>query len=59
MSASANYAKKDAKFEYRIQANNLLNTRSRLNNSFSVNGFNANENFILPRFVTFILKYNI
>ncbi len=59
MSASVNYIKKDAKFEYRIQANNLLNTRSRLNNSFSVNGFNASENFILPRFVTFILKYNI
>lgn len=59
MSASVNYIKKDAKFEYRIQANNLLDTRSRLNNSFSVNGFNASENFILPRFVTFILKYNI
>lgn len=59
MSASVNYIKKDAKFEYRIQANNLLDTRSRLNNSFSVNGFNASENIILPRFVTFILKYNI
>ncbi len=59
MTASLNYTKKDSKFEYRIQANNLLNTRSRLNNSFSVNGFNANENVILPRFVTFILKYNI
>ena len=59
MTASLNYIKKDSKFEYRIQANNLLNTRSRLNNTFSVNGFNANENIILPRFVTFILKYNI
>ena len=59
MTASINYIKKDSKFEYRIQANNLLNTRSRLNNSFSVNGFNANETIILPRFVTFILKYNI
>lgn len=59
MTASLNYIKKDAKFEYRIQANNLLNTRSRLNNSFSVNGFNANENIILPRFVTFIVKYNL
>jgi hypothetical protein len=59
MTASLNYIKKDSKFEYRIQANNLLNTKSRLNNTFSVNGFNANENIILPRFVTFILKYNI
>ncbi len=59
MTTSLNYIKKDSKFEYRIQANNLLNTRSRLNNSFSVNGFNANETIILPRFVTFILKYNI
>lgn len=59
MTASLNYIKKDSKFEYRIQANNLLNTRSRLNNTFSVNGFNANENIILPRFVTFILKYNL
>ncbi|MBG6062450.1 hypothetical protein IWX83_002250 [Flavobacterium sp. CG_9.1] len=59
MTASLNYIKKDSKFEYRIQANNLLDTRSRLNNTFSVNGFNANENIILPRFVTFILKYNI
>jgi hypothetical protein len=59
MTASLNYIKKDSKFEYRIQANNLLNTKSRLNNTFSVNGFNANETIILPRFVTFILKYNI
>ena len=59
MSASINYIKKGAKWEYRIQANNLLNTRSRLNNSFSVNGFSADENIILPRFVTFILKYNL
>ncbi len=59
MSASINYLKKNSKFEYRIQANNLLNTRARLNNSFSVNGFSANENVILPRFVTFILKYNL
>ena len=59
MTASLNYIKKDTKFEYRIQANNLLNTRSRLNNTFNVNGYNANENVILPRFVTFILKYNI
>jgi hypothetical protein len=59
MSASINYAKKDAKLEYRIQANNLLNTKSRLNNSFSVNGYNANETIILPRFVSFLLKYNI
>jgi hypothetical protein len=59
MSASINYIKKDAKWEYRIQANNLLNTRARLNNSFSVNGFSADENIILPRFVTFILKYNL
>ena len=59
MTASLNYIKKDSKFEYRIQANNLLNTRSRLNNTFNVNGYNANENVILPRFVTFILKYNI
>jgi hypothetical protein len=59
MTASLNYIKKDTKFEYRIQANNLLNTRSRLNNTFNVNGYNASENFILPRFVTLILKYNI
>ena len=59
MTASLNYIKKDSKFEYRIQANNLLNTRSRLNNTFNVNGYNASENVILPRFVTFILKYNI
>ena len=59
MTASLNYIKKDSKFEYRIQANNLLNTKSRLNNTFSVNGFNTNENIILPRFVTFIFKYNI
>lgn len=59
MTASINYIKKDTKWEYRIQANNLLNTCSRLNNSFSVNGFSADENIILPRFVTFILKYNL
>lgn len=59
MAASINYLKKDAKLEYRIQANNLLNTGARLNNSFNVNGFSANETIILPRFITFVLKYNI
>jgi hypothetical protein len=58
MTASLNYTKDYSKFEYRVQANNLLNTRSRLNNSFSVNGFNANET-LYYRFVTFILKYKI
>jgi hypothetical protein len=52
MTASLNYIKRTRNcIEYRQIT---LNTRSRLNNSFSVNGFNANETIILPRFVTFI-----
>ena len=57
--ASMNYKKKDSPWEYRLQANNLLNTKSRLNSSFNVNGFNATELVILPRIITFSLKYNL
>ena len=59
MTISLNYIKKDSKFEHKIQANNLLNARSRLSNSINANGFTENEAIISPRFVIFILKYNI
>lgn len=58
-SASINYKKKDAKWEYRVQANNLLNTQTRNTSSFNVNGFNANQFVILPRIITFSLRYNL
>jgi hypothetical protein len=30
-----------------------------MNNSFSVNGFSANENIILPMICNLIVKYNL
>lgn len=58
-SASMNYKKKDSPWEYRLQANNLLNTQARISSSFNPNGFNASQFVILPRIITFSLRYNL
>jgi len=57
--ASINYKKKDSPWEFRLQANNLLNTQTRNTSSFNVNGFNASQFVILPRIITFTLRYNL
>jgi hypothetical protein len=57
--ASINYKKKDSPWEFRLQANNLLNTQTRNTSNFNVNGFSATQFVILPRIITFTLRYNL
>jgi hypothetical protein len=58
--ASLSYRKdKDAKFEYTINATNLLDTKSQNNSSAGAVSVSATEYFIQPRFITFRLRYEL
>ena len=50
---------KDAKWEYELVGNNLLGTSSRSTVNTSNLLFSINETFILPRLVTFRVRYNL
>ncbi|MCH3881783.1 MULTISPECIES: carboxypeptidase-like regulatory domain-containing protein [Tenacibaculum] len=50
---------KDAKWEYEIVGNNLLGTGSQTSVSQSILSFNINERFILPRFISFRVRYQL
>lgn len=49
----------DAKWEYEVVGNNLLATGSQASVSQSVFAFTLNERFILPRFISFRVRYQI
>ncbi|MEP5254472.1 MAG: TonB-dependent receptor [Winogradskyella arenosi] len=58
--ASLAYRKNDdAKWEYQLQATNLLNIDSEVNNGSSNISVYSSETFILPRFITFRLTYTL
>ena len=50
---------RDAKWEYEIKGNNLLGTGSRVSTSINNVFFSVNERFILPRFVSFRVRYQL
>lgn len=50
---------RDAKLEYELVGNNLLATGSEANVSQNVFAFTLNERFILPRFVSVRLRYQL
>lgn len=50
---------RDAKWEYELVGNNLLATGSEASVSQNVNAFSLNERFILPRFVSFRVRYQL
>lgn len=50
---------KDAKWEYEIEGSNLLATGSRTTVSQNNISFNINETFILPRFISFRVRYQL
>ncbi len=57
--ADITYQKSGSKWEYKIKATNLLNTRS-LNQDSSNAIFNSTSQYIVqPRFITFNVKYNL
>ncbi|MEN8879849.1 MAG: TonB-dependent receptor, partial [Polaribacter sp.] len=50
---------KDAKLEYEVVGNNLLATGSEASVSQNLNAFTLNERFILPRFISFRIRYQL
>ena len=50
---------RDAKWEYELVGNNLLATSSETNVSSNLSSFNINERFILPRFISFRVRYQL
>ncbi|MGY3793427.1 carboxypeptidase regulatory-like domain-containing protein [Aquimarina sp. 433] len=56
--ASLSYRKdKDAKWEYELRATNILDVQSRVNNTANNLFVSSTETFILPRFITFRVRY--
>ena len=50
---------RDAKWEYELVGNNLLATGSQVDISQSIIAFTVNERFILPRFISFRVRYQL
>lgn len=59
LSASLIYQKKDSKWEYKVAATNLLNTKSLNDDSFSQISTRTSQYTIQPRYIIFSLKYNL
>jgi len=50
---------RDAKWEYELVGSNLLATGSQASVSQNIISFNVNERFILPRFISFRVRYQL
>ncbi|WP_395052035.1 carboxypeptidase-like regulatory domain-containing protein [Flavobacterium sp.] len=59
LSASLIYQKKDAKWEYKISATNLLNTTSLNDDSFNQFFTRTSQYVVQPRYIILSLKYNL
>ena len=59
LSASLIYQKKDAKWEYKLAATNLLNTTSLNDDSFTQFSTRTSQYTIQPRYIIFSVKYNL
>ena len=59
LSSSLVYQKKDSKWEYKISATNILNTKSLNDNSFDQLRISNSQYFVQPRYVILSLKYNL
>ncbi|MEP6932184.1 MAG: carboxypeptidase-like regulatory domain-containing protein [Flavobacterium sp.] len=59
LSASLIYQKKDSKWEYKIAATNLLNTRYLNDDSFSQFSTRVSQYTVQPRYIMFSMKYNL
>ena len=59
LSASLIYQKKDSKWEYKIAATNLLNTRYLNDDSFSQFSTRVSQYTVQPRYIIFSMKYNL
>lgn len=59
LSASLIYQKKDSKWEYKIAATNLLNTKYLNDDSFSQFSTRVSQYTVQPRYIIFSMKYNL
>lgn len=59
LSASFAYQKKDSKFEYKIGATNLLNTRTLNDDSFDQFYSRTSQYRVQPRYIIFSLRYSL
>ncbi|MGG7034098.1 MAG: carboxypeptidase regulatory-like domain-containing protein [Flavobacterium sp.] len=59
LNASLIYQKKDSKWEYKLAATNLLNTKTLNSDSFSQFSTSVSQYTVQPRYVIFSLKYNL
>jgi hypothetical protein len=50
---------RDAKWEYEMVGSNLLATGSQFSINQNIVSFNINERFILPRFISFRVRYQL
>jgi CarboxypepD_reg-like domain/Outer membrane protein beta-barrel family len=59
LTASLNYQKKESKFEYKIEATNLLNTNSLNDDNFTQFRTSTSQYTVQPRYIIFSMKYNL
>jgi len=59
LSASLIYQKKDSKWEYKVTATNILNTRYLNDDSFSQFSTRVSQYTVQPRYIIFSMKYNL
>lgn len=59
LSANLSYQKKDSKFEYKIGATNLLNTRTLNDDSFNQFFTRTSQYRVQPRYLIFSVRYNL
>jgi hypothetical protein len=59
LSASLIYQKKDSKWEYKVAATNLLDTRYLNDDSFSQFSTRVSQYTVQPRYIIFSMKYNL
>lgn len=59
LSSSLIYQKKDSKWEFKLSATNILNTKSLNDNNFDQFRISDSQYFVQPRYVIFSTKYNL
>ena len=59
LSASLIYQKKNSKWEYKVSATNLLNTKYLNDDSFSQFSTRVSQYTVQPRYIIFSMKYNL
>jgi hypothetical protein len=57
--AGLSYQKKDSKWEYKVRATNILNTKSLNQDNSNTLYTSVSEYFIQPRYIIFSIKYDL